>query len=58
MLLSVALSVAAQHSFQPGKPWLDTSGNPIDAHGGGLLHDTESGRYYWYRLIRRHRPLC
>ncbi len=33
-------------SFQPGKKWLDTSGVPINAHGGGLLlHD---GAYYWY----------
>ncbi len=33
-------------SFQPGKKWFDTSGVPINAHGGGLLlHD---GTYYWY----------
>lgn len=34
------------HSFKPGEVWLDTDGQPIQAHGGGmLLHD---GVYYWY----------
>jgi len=33
-------------SFRPGKPWLDSDGTPINAHGGGLLHS--QGRYYWY----------
>jgi beta-galactosidase len=32
--------------FSPGTVWLDTSGKPINAHGGGILfHD---GVYYWY----------
>ena len=32
--------------IHPGEVWLDTSGKPIQAHGGGiLLHD---GVYYWY----------
>lgn len=36
--------VAAE--FRPGEVWLDTSGHPIQAHGGGvLLHE---GVYYWY----------
>ncbi len=26
--------------------WLDTDGNPINAHGGGILY--HNGRYYWY----------
>lgn len=26
--------------------WLDTSGNPINAHGGGMLY--HNGKYYWY----------
>ncbi len=33
-------------SFQPGKIWLDTDGNPIQAHGGGILYD--QGIYYWF----------
>jgi len=32
--------------FRSAKPWLDTDGIPINAHGCGLLHS--EGRYYWY----------
>ena len=32
--------------FQPGQVWNDTDGNPINAHGGGLLY--HEGTYYWY----------
>jgi len=32
--------------FRPGAPWHDTEGRPIQAHGGGLLHDR--GTYYWF----------
>ena len=34
------------HSFKPGKRWLDSSGDPIQAHGGGVLY--RHGTYYWY----------
>ena len=30
----------------PGSIWKDTDGNPINAHGGGLLY--HNGTYYWY----------
>lgn len=33
-------------SFRPAKLWLDTSGNIINAHGGGVLF--YEGKYYWY----------
>ena len=29
-----------------GQEWLDTDGNPINAHGGGVLY--HNGTYYWY----------
>jgi hypothetical protein len=32
--------------FQPGEIWADTDGQPIQAHGGGLL--VHSNVYYWY----------
>jgi hypothetical protein len=32
--------------FRPGQVWLDTAGNPIQAHGGGIL--AVSNRYFWY----------
>ncbi|KAA0045838.1 Glycosyl hydrolase family protein 43 isoform 2 [Cucumis melo var. makuwa] len=34
--------------YYPGRVWLDTEGNPIQAHGGGVLFDERSGTYYWY----------
>jgi len=32
--------------FKPGQTWLDTDGNPIQAHGGGV--NFFDGRYYWF----------
>jgi hypothetical protein len=32
--------------FEPGTPWLDTTGREIQAHGGSILHD--HGIYYWF----------
>ncbi|KAK4262409.1 hypothetical protein QN277_027973 [Acacia crassicarpa] len=34
--------------YHPGRIWLDTDGNPIQAHGGGILFDKISRTYYWY----------
>ncbi|XP_051127364.1 uncharacterized protein LOC127248860 isoform X2 [Andrographis paniculata] len=34
--------------YRPGSVWLDTDGNPIQAHGGGILYDEKSKNYYWY----------
>ncbi|OAY70316.1 hypothetical protein ACMD2_18948 [Ananas comosus] len=34
--------------FYPGRLWLDTDGNPIQAHGGGILYDKATETYYWY----------
>ena len=33
-------------SFQPGELWTDNNNQPINAHGGGVLH--HQGKYYWY----------
>lgn len=33
-------------NFVPNEIWRDTDGNPINAHGGGLLY--HEGTYYWY----------
>src|SRR5690606_31206307 len=32
--------------FTPGEVWKDTEGQPIQAHGGGMLY--HEGVYYWY----------
>jgi beta-xylosidase len=36
-------------TFQPGKIWYDTDGNPVNAHAGGFLF--HEGKYYWYGQI-------
>lgn len=36
------------HSIHPGAVWLDTSGNPIQAHGFSVFYDKKDGLYYWY----------
>lgn len=36
------------HSFRPGKEWLDTDDNPIQAHGFSVFYDAAAGLYYWY----------
>lgn len=37
-----------KYYYYPGRTWLDTDGNPIQAHGGGILYDENSRTYYWY----------
>ncbi|XWS45139.1 hypothetical protein CRYUN_Cryun15aG0111200 [Craigia yunnanensis] len=36
------------YHYHPGRIWLDTKGNPIQAHGGCMLYDERSSTYYWY----------
>lgn len=58
-LLALALMVAScsprqnagkqpdkQGYIVSGTIWLDTDGNPIEAHGGGIMY--QNGTYYWY----------
>lgn len=49
MLLLAARSAAAvpeMTAFRLGKVWLDTAGQAIQAHGGGIL--LHSNVYYWH----------
>lgn len=39
--------------FNPGMTWLDTDGNVINAHGGGLLYFNK--KYYWFGEKRGRR---
>lgn len=45
-LLSCKQDKVLTNSFNPGKLWLDTNGEHINAHGGGFLYDDNT--YYWY----------
>jgi beta-xylosidase len=59
-LRSTAVSARDLYSsFHPGQLWLDTDGNPINAHGGGILY--HDGVYYWYGEIKNgktYAPEC
>lgn len=47
ILLNSCTSVKnRQDSILPGQVWNDTNGEPINAHGGGIMH--YNGMYYWY----------
>lgn len=39
-------------AVRPGKVWLDTKGERIEAHAGGMLY--EDGTYYWYGENKEH----
>jgi hypothetical protein len=47
------LSSSAADAFVPGEIWRDTAGQPINAHGGGLL--LHAGTYYWYGELKEGR---
>ncbi len=35
-------------SIRPGEEWLDTDGNPIQAHGFSVFYDESTETYYWF----------
>ena len=57
LTIAFAATVVAQryNSIRPGQRWLDTNGNPIQAHGFQIFeHD---GTYYWYGENKEHTKL-
>ena len=62
-LLPVAVQAQENTEFIPGEVWKDTDGNPINAHGGGLLfchvRQRGVGKYHErrnFRLFRQFQP--
>ncbi|MCR5294039.1 MAG: family 43 glycosylhydrolase [Lachnospiraceae bacterium] len=45
-------AVRRQNAIRPGRPWLDTKGDRIQAHGGAVYY--EDGLYYWYGENKEH----
>ncbi|MCU0794888.1 MAG: family 43 glycosylhydrolase [Akkermansiaceae bacterium] len=45
-VVSVGSLRAENDAFRPGRPWLDTKGEPINAHGFAIVKS--EGIYYWY----------
>lgn len=46
LLLVVCAGHKSDRKIENGKPWKDTAGKFINAHGGGILY--HDGIYYWY----------
>ncbi|MFO1514042.1 MAG: glycoside hydrolase family 43 protein [Verrucomicrobiota bacterium] len=53
LLLIAAIRLVSAASFAPGEVWRDTGGQPINAHGGGMLF--HNGIYYWYGELKEGR---
>jgi hypothetical protein len=51
--LTLSLPASPAPGFTPGEIWLDTAGEPINAHGGGILY--HQGVYYWYGELKEGR---
>lgn len=45
-LFSLLCGIAQNVSIRSGELWVDTNGERINAHGGGILY--YNGEYYWY----------
>lgn len=43
-------AASSSETFHPGERWLDTTGQFINAHGGGILF--YHGTYYWYGELK------
>ena len=56
LFLLLCACARAFDAFRSGEPWLDTAGNVIDAHGGGMLQDGDT--YYWYGSARNGAACC
>ena len=54
-LLPVSVHAQKYTEFIPGEVWKDTDGNPINAHGGGLLY--HDGTYYWYGEYKKGKTI-
>lgn len=42
------------NSIRPGQEWLDTEGNPIQAHGFSVFYNEQEKLYYWYGENKEH----
>jgi len=51
LLIITSCKKKVNESFVPGEVWEDTDGNPINAHGGGILFD--NGKYYWFGELKK-----
>jgi len=43
-----------KETIEPGRVWLDTKGERIQAHGGAVYYEESTGTYYWYGENKEH----
>ena len=55
-LLPIQMRAQKNSYIIPGEVWKDTDGNPINAHGGGLLY--HDGTYTGMENIKRAKRFC
>ena len=55
LLLLIPVFAINAKDIVSGEVWLDTSGNPINAHGGGMLY--HNGKYYWYGEYKKGKTI-
>ncbi|KAL3428326.1 galactan -beta-galactosidase [Phlyctema vagabunda] len=49
LVAGLLLSTAVQAKWiVPGARWRDTDGNLVNAHAGGVTHDPETGKFWWF----------
>lgn len=51
LLLNSCNTAVTDKEIVPGEIWNDTDGNPINAHGAGILY--HQGKYYWFGEYKR-----
>lgn len=47
-VIAALAAPAAAKWIVPTARWVDTDGEPFNAHAGGLCVDEGSGRFYWF----------
>ncbi|ROW13291.1 hypothetical protein VPNG_05425 [Cytospora leucostoma] len=50
--LTAVSTTATARYIVPGGRWHDTDGNIISAHGGNVIFNAESGRFFWFGEYR------
>ena len=58
VLMLLAPLFAGAQTKQPlvnGEQWLDTAGNPLNAHGAGMLY--HDGKYYLYGEYKKGKTI-
>ncbi|MBR5535159.1 MAG: family 43 glycosylhydrolase [Clostridia bacterium] len=53
LICSHTIFAEEYYSITPGELWYDNNGGHIQAHGGGVIWDDNTEKYYWYGEARK-----